>query len=103
MANIYSNPSSRRVFFTSLATPSNRLVAQGSSAFVVGSPTQAPDQLGGGVWVRGVGGNVLASAPSNGGGNLWITKAAIDSEASGYFLVPAKLEQAQSWRNELNL
>jgi autotransporter-like protein len=36
------------------------------SAFVVGSPTQAPDQLGGGIWVRRVGGNVLASVPSNG-------------------------------------
>jgi hypothetical protein len=32
------------------------------------------------------------------GGDLWITKAAIDSEASGYFLAPANLEQAQSWR-----
>jgi ABC-type bacteriocin/lantibiotic exporter with double-glycine peptidase domain len=35
--------------------------------------------------------------PTFGGGDLWITKAAIDSEASGYFLVPAELEEAQSW------
>ena len=51
---------------TTITTTDTALVAQGSSAFVVGSPTQAPDQLGGGVWARGVGGNFLTSVPSNG-------------------------------------
>jgi RHS repeat-associated protein len=37
--------------------------------------------------------------PTFGGGDLWVTKRAIDSEASGYFLVPAELEEAHSWRN----
>jgi YD repeat-containing protein len=36
--------------------------------------------------------------PTFGGGDLWTTKTAIDSESSGYFLVPAELERAQNWR-----
>jgi opacity protein-like surface antigen len=51
---------------TTITTTDAALLAQGSSAFVAGSPTQAPDQQGGGVWVRGVGGNFLTSVPSNG-------------------------------------
>jgi opacity protein-like surface antigen len=51
---------------TTITTTDTALVAQGSSAFVVGSPTQASDQLGSGVWARGVGGNFLTSVPSNG-------------------------------------
>ena len=51
---------------TTITTTDTALVAQGSSAFVVGSPTQAPDQLGGGVWARGVGGNFLTPVSLNG-------------------------------------
>ena len=46
------------------------LKAQGSSAFVVATPTQAPDQQGGGVWARGVGGNFLTSVPVTGSSGL---------------------------------
>jgi outer membrane autotransporter protein len=42
------------------------LQAQGSSPFVVATPTQAPDQLGGGVWARGIGGSVRDTAPITG-------------------------------------
>ena len=46
------------------------LQAQGSSAFVVAIPTQAPDQQAGGVWARGVGGNFLTSVPVTGSSGL---------------------------------
>lgn len=42
------------------------LTGQGSSPFVVASPTQAPDQQGGGIWVRGAGGEFRVSAPTTG-------------------------------------
>lgn len=32
------------------------------------------------------------------GGELWITPAALDAEASGYFLVPAQVPAAAGWR-----
>ncbi len=51
---------------TTITTTDSALVAQGTSAFVAGSATQSPDQLGGGVWARGVGGNFLSSVPTNG-------------------------------------
>ena len=51
---------------TTITTTDSALVAQGTSAFVVSTPTQTPNQLGGGVWARGVGGNFLTSAPSSG-------------------------------------
>jgi opacity protein-like surface antigen len=51
---------------TTITTTDSALVAQGTSAFVVGTPTETPNQLGGGVWARGVGGNFLTSVPTNG-------------------------------------
>ena len=36
--------------------------------------------------------------PTFGGGDLWITRAAIDAEGSGYFLVPDSAGPADSWR-----
>jgi len=51
---------------TTITTADSALVAQGTSAFVVSTPTQTPNQLGGGVWARGVGGNFLTSVPTNG-------------------------------------
>ena len=51
---------------TTITTNDAALVAQGSSAFVAGGTAQAPDQQGGGVWTRGVGGNFLTSVPSVG-------------------------------------
>lgn len=51
---------------TTITTTDVALVAQGSSAFVAGSPSQVPNQVGGGVWARGAGGNLLTNVPSNG-------------------------------------
>ncbi|MGH6812896.1 MAG: autotransporter domain-containing protein [Methylocella sp.] len=51
---------------STLSAADASLSAQGSSPFVVTSPTQAPDQLGGGVWVRGAGGSFRVSAPTTG-------------------------------------
>ncbi len=36
--------------------------------------------------------------PTFGRQSLWVTRAALDAEASGYFLVPAKAAQAAGWR-----
>ena len=51
---------------STLSAADASLTAQGSSPFVVASPTQAPDQQGGGVWVRGAGGSFRVSAPTTG-------------------------------------
>ena len=52
------------------ATTDAVLKAQGTSAFVVATPTQAPDQQAGGVWARGVGGNLLTSVPVTGSSSV---------------------------------
>jgi hypothetical protein len=57
---------------STVTTADAALQAQGSSAFVAATPTQAPDQQGGGVWVRAVGGNVLTSVPVAGSSSLSI-------------------------------
>lgn len=36
--------------------------------------------------------------PTFGGGDLWVSKAAIDAESSGYFLVPAAQRSSLPWR-----
>lgn len=54
---------------TALTMNDSAITAQGSSPFVVANPTQAPNRQGGGVWVRGVGGNLLSSVPAKGVAN----------------------------------
>jgi opacity protein-like surface antigen len=51
---------------STLSAINSTVEAQGSSPFVVATPSQAPDQQGGGVWARGVGGSFRVSAPTNG-------------------------------------
>jgi opacity protein-like surface antigen len=51
---------------STLSSADAAMTAQGSSPFVVASPTQAPDQQGGGVWVRGAGGQFQVAAPTTG-------------------------------------
>ena len=51
---------------STLSAINSTVEAQGSSPFVVATPTQAPDLQGGGVWARGVGGSFRVSAPTNG-------------------------------------
>jgi opacity protein-like surface antigen len=51
---------------SSLSSADAAMTAQGSSPFVVSTATQAPDQQGGGVWVRGAGGEFYVAAPTTG-------------------------------------
>ncbi len=51
---------------STLSAINSTVEAQGSSPFVVATPTQAPDQQGGGVWARGIGGSFRVSTPTNG-------------------------------------
>ncbi len=51
---------------STLSAINSTVEAQGSSPFVVATPAQVPDQQGGGVWARGVGGSFRDSAPTNG-------------------------------------
>lgn len=44
------------------------------------------------------GGRYHLKDPTFGGGDLWVTKAAIDAESSGYFLVPAAAQSSLPWR-----
>ncbi|MBO0734377.1 MAG: autotransporter outer membrane beta-barrel domain-containing protein [Methylocapsa sp.] len=51
---------------TALSMNDIAMTAQGSSPFVVVNPSQTPNAVGGGVWVRGVGGDVLTDVPATG-------------------------------------
>ena len=45
------------------------------------------------------GGRYLMQDPTFAEGNLWISQAALDSEASGYFVIPAVNELPAGWRS----
>ncbi len=54
----------------------NTAFLTGGSAFVVSVPNSAPDQLGGGVWVRAIGGTADTEASTNFNGSFRVTPPA---------------------------